>query len=531
MSRTILIEFLYFLYFGRWSLTKRKFVLVIDVVNKKIMSYHQGDKLVEEVVYTPIEDVDGTVQFKPKDSRKKNDTLFLYFVVITASVQIFVKGCNNVWPSPVIPQLKSNNSDINPLEDPITTAQISMLFGIPSAFRILGALFLGKLPDIIGRKKTLLVISLLTLPPHLVMVLFGSQIYVYIIGRSIVEIGFGFTLSGLPIYLNEICEDHNRAKHGCLMMFFLPLGSVYGYLVGPLTSVRWFTFLCAAPLIPQIILSLVLFPESPIYSAAKGDRVTAINTLKKLRSNKTEDEIVQDYIEIERSLTNLNEGVGCGFKELFSTRGLRMTTSIGFLATLSVSVSGVPIIMAYVAPLFNDANTNLSGNSVAILVGVVELTFYFVTFAVVKKVGSRPLLLFSYLATGVFLTIIAVYFYLNATNSPIVHTIRWSPIVCVLLYVSSYSLGIGIGSVTVSLLSELYPNDMRSTGCCFVRTTVDIISAIISAAFPLVVEYLGVHYCVGMFSICCFLILVFMYFFLPETRGRSFLEIQKILSK
>nr|XP_023028251.1 uncharacterized protein LOC111516317 [Leptinotarsa decemlineata] len=493
------------------------------------MSCHQDNKLVEEVVYTPIEDVDGTVKFKPKDSRKKNDTLFLYFIVVTASVQIFVKGCTIVWPSPVIPQLKSNNSDINPLKDPITTAQISMLFGIPSAFRILGALLLGKLPDIIGRKKTLLVISLLTLPPHLVMVLFGSHIYVYIIGRSIAEIGFGFILSALPIYLNEICEDHNRAKHGCLMMFFLPLGGLYGYLVGPVTSVRWFTFLCAAPLIPQIILSLVLLPESPIYSAAKGDRVTAINTLKKLRSNKTEDEIVQDYIEIERSLTKRNEGVGSGFKELFSTRGLRMATLIGFLAILSISVSGVPSVMAYVAPLFNDANTNLSGNSVAILVGVVKLTFYFVTFAVVRKVGTRPLLLFSYIATGVPLTITAVYFYLNATDSPIVHTIRWLPIVCVLLYIACYSLG--IGSVTVSLLSELYPNDMRSTGCCFVRTTVAIFNTIISASFPLVVEYLGVHYSIGMFSAGCFLIFVFMYFFLPETRGRSFSEIQEILSK
>ncbi|XP_023028251.2 trehalose transporter 1-like protein [Leptinotarsa decemlineata] len=493
------------------------------------MSCHQDNKLVEEVVYTPIEDVDGAVQFKPKDSRKKNDTLFLYFIVVTASVQIFVKGCTIVWPSPVIPQLKSNNSDINPLKDPITTAQISMLFGIPSAFRILGALLLGKLPDIIGRKRTLLVISLLTLPPHLVMVLFGSHIYVYIIGRSIAEIGFGFILSALPIYLNEICEDHNRVKHGCLMMFFLPLGGLYGYLVGPVTSVRWFTFLCAAPLIPQIILSLVLLPESPIYSAAKGDRVTAINTLKKLRSNKTEDEIVQDYIEIERSLTKRNEGVGSEFKELFSTRGLRMATSIGFLAILSISVSGVPSVIAYVAPLFNDANTNLSGNSVAILVGVVKLTFYFVTFAVVKKVGTRPLLLFSYIATGVPLTITAVYFYLNATDSPIVHTIRWLPIVCVLLYIACYSLG--IGSVTVSLLSELYPNDMRSTGCCFVRTTVAIFNTIISASFPLVVEYLGVHYSIGMFSAGCFLIFVFMYFFLPETRGRSFSEIQEILSK
>nr|XP_023028253.1 facilitated trehalose transporter Tret1-like [Leptinotarsa decemlineata] len=493
------------------------------------MNCHQDDKSFEEVVYAPTEAEEGKIQLKPKKSRKKNDTLFLYFVVITASLQIFVKASTIVWPSPVIPQFKSNNSDINPLEDRITTAQISMLFGIPSAFKILGALSLGKLPDVIGRKNTLLAISLLTLLPHLVMVLFGSHIYVYIIGRSVVEIGLGFLLSALPIYLNEICEDHNRAKHGCLMMFFLPLGGLYGYLVGPVTSVRWFTFLCAAPLIPQIIFLLVLFPESPIYSAAKGDRITTMNTLRKLRSNKTEDEIAQDYIEIERSLMNRNEGVGCGFKDLFSTRGSRMATLIGFLSSVGLPVSGVPSIMAYVAPLFNDANTNLSGNLVAILVGVVKLTFYFITFAVVKKVGSRPLLLFSYIATGAFLTIIAVYFYLNTTNSSIVHAIRWLPIVCVLLYIASYSLG--IGSVSVSLLSELYPNDMRSTGCCFVRTSVAIINAVISTSFPLVVEHLGVHYSVGMFSAGCFLIFAFLYFFLPETGDKSFLEIQEILNK
>nr|XP_023026832.1 facilitated trehalose transporter Tret1-2 homolog [Leptinotarsa decemlineata] len=482
------------------------------------------------VVYFPSGEAEETVQLKPKDKQNKSDTLFLYFSVITADILIFVKGCSIVWTSPVIPQLMSNNSDVNPLNEPITTAEISLLAGLTALSLVLGTLLFGKLPDTLGRKNTLLSISMMILITNLVMVFFGIHVYVYIICRSIQQLGYGLLLANLPIYVNEITEDHNRAKYGCLTMFFLPLGNLYGYLVGPLTSVKWFTFLNAAPLIPQMILFHLLVPESPIHTAAKGDRVTTIRTLKKLRGNKSEEEILQDYVKIQESLKSgsRDSSVG-GLKKLFGSRGSRMGVLIGFGVCLSQHVSGVPVVMSFLAPIFNEANASLSGNEVGMLVGAVKLVFFFITAAVVGRFGRRPLVLISCMGTAVSLVFITVYFYLNATNAPIVQSIRWLPLVSILVYISFYSLG--LGSIPCSLLSELFPSDIRATGACFVMTIVGVFIIIIVSSFPLLSASLGVHFCTGMYSAGSFVCFAFMYFLLPETRGKSFLEIQHILSK
>ncbi|XP_023014197.2 facilitated trehalose transporter Tret1 [Leptinotarsa decemlineata] len=466
---------------------------------------------------------------EPKNRQQKSDTPYLYLVVITANILMFVKGTCAAWTSPVIPQLKSNNSEVNPLEEAITTVQISILFGVPELCVILGTLLFGKLPDIVGRKYTLVGISCLILLSNLTMVIFGSHVYVYIVGRCFQKLGLGLLTSALPIYLNEICEDHNRAKHGGLMMFFLPLGSLYAYLVGSVTNVRWFTLLCAVPLIPQILLLLVLVPESPIYSAAKGDEATTIKTLKELRSNKPEEEIVQDYLKIDATVRTRDESFRVGFQDLFETKSLRRGILVGLVVCLSTPVSGATDVMGYLAPIFNDANTNLSGNSVAILVGVVKLFSFFASFAAVERLGRRPLLLFSCSATAVTLAITAVYFYLNSTNAEIIQSIRWLPILCVLAYIACFSLG--VGPIPISFLAVLFPDDARSTASSFVSTVVGIVSTIISTCFPLLVDHLGVHICLGMFSVGCVLIFVSMYFLLPETTGKSFSEIQDLLEK
>ncbi|XP_023026834.2 facilitated trehalose transporter Tret1-2 homolog isoform X1 [Leptinotarsa decemlineata] len=487
----------------------------------------KGDKM-KEVVYVPDGEINETLQLKPKDEQKKNDTWFLYLSVITANFLMFAEGCSMVWTSPVIPQLISNDSNINPLGEPITTIEISLLGGIPSLFTIIGTLLFGKLPDIIGRKNTLLCVSLGMFLSNLAMS-FGTYIYVFFVGRAIVQLCCGLVLAVVPIYLNEVCEDHNRAKHGCLMVFFIPFGSLYAYLVGSATSVRWFTALCGLPLLPQMVSLALLVPESPFYTAARGDKATTIKTLRKLRRNKSDDEIEQDYLKIKTTLNAQSKAEARGLRDIFATKALRKGIFIGLGVCMCPHISGAPVVLAFLAPIFNNAGTELSGNSVGILAGVIKLLFFFITATFVGKFGRRPLLLFSSFGAAVPLTFLGVYFYLNENNVPIVDHIRWLPILCISLFICAYSLG--LGSIPLTILSELFPNDLRSTATSFVMTIVSTVICSIITCFPLISKYLGIHYCLGLFSVCCFLDFAFIYLFLPETRGKSLLEIQNLLSK
>nr|XP_023014202.1 facilitated trehalose transporter Tret1-2 homolog isoform X2 [Leptinotarsa decemlineata] len=488
--------------------------------------HNRGIDDFKEVIYKPVCS-EFNVQEKP-NSTKKNDTWFLYFSVLTANLLTVVYGSCLVWTSPVIPQLKSTNPEINPLGETITTYQISILVGSSSLFTIFGSLFFGKLPDLIGRKNTLICISLGTLLSN-IAVAFGRHMYLYYAGRSIANLCLGLLFVALPIYLNEICEDHNRAKYGCLMLFFIPCGSLYGYLLGPITSIKLFTLLCVAPLIPQLIFLWLLIPETPVYTASKGDKEATLNILKKLRSNKSAQEIEEDYKQIEVTLKASSKAGSGGLKRMFKTTALRRGFIIGLGTCMSTYISGVPIIMGFLGPIFNDAGTNLSGNTVAILVGCVKILFYFITTTIVGRLGRRPLLLFSSMGTAMALAVLAVYFYLNSIHSPIIADIRWLPVAFILIYISIYSLG--MGGVAFSLLSELFPNELKSIASSVVMTIVNIFVLILTTGFPIVSDFLGVHYCIGFFSIGCICIFIFMYFLLPETKGKSFLEIQEILSR
>nr|XP_023014201.1 facilitated trehalose transporter Tret1-2 homolog isoform X1 [Leptinotarsa decemlineata] len=488
--------------------------------------HNRGIDDFKEVIYKPVCS-EFNVQEKP-NSTKKNDTWFLYFSVLTANLLTVVYGSCLVWTSPVIPQLKSTNPEINPLGETITTYQISILVGSSSLFTIFGSLFFGKLPDLIGRKNTLICISLGTLLSN-IAVAFGRHMYLYYAGRSIANLCLGLLFVALPIYLNEICEDHNRAKYGCLMLFFIPCGSLYGYLLGPITSIKLFTLLCVAPLIPQLIFLWLLIPETPVYTASKGDKSGTMKILKKLRSNKTDYEIQEDYNQIEAMLKANARTHERGLKNIFETRALRKGFLIGMGCCLSTYMSGVPIIMGFLGPIFNDAGTNLSGNMVAILVGCVKLLFFFVTITIVGRFGRRPLLLLSSFGTAIPLAVLAVYFYLKSSHSPIIADIRWLPVACILFYIAIYSLG--LGSIAFFLLTEFFPNDLRSIATSVVMTIVNVILLIMITGFPIVSDLMGVHYCIGIFSISCIFSFIFMYFFLPETKGKSFLEIQEILSR
>lgn len=49
--------------------------------------------------------------------------------------------------------------------------------------------------------------------------------------------------------------------------------------------------------------------------------------------------------------------------------------------------------------------------------------------------------------------------------------------------------------------------------------------------FPPVVDALGLHGCIYLFALCCFLALIYVFVVVPETRGRSLADIERMFEK
>uniref|UniRef100_A0A6P7FMZ2 Facilitated trehalose transporter Tret1-like isoform X1 n=2 Tax=Diabrotica virgifera virgifera TaxID=50390 RepID=A0A6P7FMZ2_DIAVI len=472
-----------------------------------------------QVKYVPVRQE----QLKNIKDQKK-DTRFLYFTMITSVLTWLSGGSSMVWPSPAIVKLKLNNRAENPLGRPITTLEISLLLGTQSAVSLLGSALLPKLSDILGRKRCIHLMGSAMFLSMLALA-FSNNIYQFIIFFTLTLTFFAGIMGVLPMYLTEICEDHNRAKFGCLMAVCLPLGQLYTFLIGPLLSIQWYTLLLAVPLLPFVVL-FPLVPESPLFLLKHEKEKECMFAIRKLRSNKTDEELNNDFLSISLGLeTNVQHGNK--FIKLFNTKEGRYGLLLAIIPMFTQFLSGMPVILPLLAPIFNESGSNMSGNAIAICVGVTKLTCYLLTLLVVEKVGRKPLLLLSSMGTGFSIFILGTFFYLKHIDYYLINQIHWIPLVSILSFIIFYSLG--LGSISLAMISVMFTVELRSTAMSFIITTTYSLVAFYMALYPLVSEAIGIHWCMWLFATTTFIGCFLMYMFLPETKGKSIEEIQDIL--
>ncbi|XP_057655801.1 facilitated trehalose transporter Tret1-2 homolog [Diorhabda carinulata] len=463
-----------------------------------------------------------------QDIKKKSDSAFLCFSALTANVLLFVCSNFHVWSSPVIPKLKSNSSEINPLGRPITTMETSMLAGLPFLIGLVGSIFIGAISDLIGRKRAMVYSAVFILLASSVII-FSNNIYAYIIARCGIFIAYSATLVLLPIYLTEICEDHNRAKYGCLMGISLPGGHLFSYAIGSITTIPIYTSICVAPILPFLVAFGIFAPETPAFLIAKGQTELAIKTLEKLRYNNTPQDIEREYEKIKESYNIRKNASKFTLIKFLTSKVTRKALVLALLPLLVQNFSGVTVIMQFMAPIFNEAGTVLSGNTISVIAGSIKVITFFTIAMFVEKVGRRRPLLISGYGTGVTIFFLGLFFYWRYTKWAHVNQVLWLPLLCLVLNLLLYSGG--LGPIPMAIMSQLFTTNVRSIAISVIVTINGILIFLLNFLFPIISNKFGVHVCLWLFTFCCMVGTTLIHFFLPETKGRSILQIQELLGK
>ncbi|XP_060522297.1 facilitated trehalose transporter Tret1-like [Cylas formicarius] len=477
-----------------------------------------------EVVYKPTtnDPADKDFQYlKPEQEGKKSDSAFLYFAVFIADLLGFAGGVGLSWTSPVIPKLQSSES---PLNAPINVFHISLLGALLAIGKAVGPFVFGHLADRIGRKKTLIAISVPMLM-GMVIFAFATDIRWYYLARLLYGMGIGGCSSILSVYIGEITEQHNRGKLGCVYTMLLSLGILYPYSVGPFLSVRMFCLSCLIPILIFIIFFTIFVPESPLYYLKVGRKEDAEKALRVLR-NKSDHEIQREMLHF-REFLDTNTGQSGSYLDLFKTRGLRRSLSIGVGLMIVIQCTGVGAVTSYMQNIFIASGSYIPPQYATIIVGCVKFLIVFVTSYVVERVGRRMLLFSSALAITVPTGILGLYFFLKSCGFDM-DCVSWLPVLCLMVYVVSFNFG--LGPVIWIIIGEIFPPNMRATASAFVNVVCYVGSFLVMFLYPIISEYLGMAAAFWIFSCCCLAGSVFIYFVVPETKGKSLAEIQVMLS-
>ena len=189
--------------------------------------------------------------------------------------------------------------------------------------------------------------------------------------------------------------------------------------------------------------------------------------------------------------------------------------------------SGIAIMIFYAVGVFKQAGINGNEHYAAILAAVVRIFGGISAIFLVQKVPRRAHSIICSSLMGLSTAILGLILYLKSDGeeSQILNIL---PIICICLYLFAY--GAGAGPLMFVFVGELLPPEYKVlSGVIFSITffTVFVVTQTFSSLLVLLTPY-GTYWLYASFSL---LTTLFFLFFLPETKGKTLLEIQNSFKK
>jgi sugar porter (SP) family MFS transporter len=259
---------------------------------------------------------------------------------------------------------------------------------------------------------------------------------------------------------------------------------------------------------------LFLVPESPRWLVKKNLVDKARNVLQKVGAENVESELTD-------IVNSLKEETGHVNAKLFQKKYSFAIICAVLLAVFN-QLSGINVIMYYAPLIFEKAGASTNSAMLqAVAVGVTNMIFTIIAMFFIDKLGRKTLLLIG--AVGMCLSLAGAAFYYYDEN------LFGSTGVVVFIVGFIAFFAFSQGAVIWVFLSEIFPNRVRSKGQALGSFTHWIMNAIIGLVFPIVLTNFGGGNVFMFFSVMMIPFFFFVWRMMPETKGKSLEELEKVI--
>ncbi|XP_056641899.1 facilitated trehalose transporter Tret1-like [Diorhabda sublineata] len=444
------------------------------------------------------------------------------FVVIAVDLLATSGDITMTWPSPILPKLHSNDSTVNPLPKPITQQQDALIASSINVGAMIGGLPFAYISDRFGRKLSLQAIGCLHLIAYLSMA-FAGRVEVFYFGRLLggVAVGGGYTL--LPMYIAEVTEETLRGAYSVTLGIFWSFGNFLSYLIGPFVSIRLFNLVNASFPLAFLVGFSLLGTETPYYLVGIGDTEKAEEVLIKLRSSDRGS--VQNELErIKISVEDEDKSIRFG-----NVLALRKSFVVSISLIVFQQLSGWNAITSYLQVIFDAAGADLPSDVSALIIGGCIFVFSLPAPYFTEKFDRKMLLIISTTVLGMCLSTFGIFFCILTRTDFGVGSVSWIPLVSLVLAVASFQTGLSCLPWTIS--SEIFPKNVKKLSASATSTSCWLISFLVTLFFNKMTDGIGVDGTFFAFAGFCFVSTLFTIFYVPETRGKTFAEIQLMLER
>ncbi|XP_044274363.1 solute carrier family 2, facilitated glucose transporter member 9 isoform X2 [Varanus komodoensis] len=416
----------------------------------------------------------------------------------------------------------------------ITEQSVTLLWTISvSIFAIgglVGALIVTPAVKYFGRKRTLLLNNIFAITAALLMA-FSQLAGIFgmiILGRFIMGIDGGVSLSALPMYLSEISPKQIRGSLGQITAILICVGVFTGQVLG-LPEIfgkeSLWPYLFGIIIVPSLVQIGVLpfLPESPRFLLLEKHDTKAAEKAFQTFLGRTD--VSYEIAEVlEESRVQRNIQVASVFQLLRDcSKRWQILTIIATMACYQLC--GLNAIWFYTNDIFKGAGLSQEMIPyVTLSTGAVEILAAVFSGLVIERVGRRPLLIGGFSLMALFFIILTVCMTLQ--NQAI--WLRYLSIVCILAIIASFCTG--PGGIPFVLTGEIFPQSQRPAAFMIAGIINWLSNFAVGLLFPFIQKALQT-YCFLVFAAVCLAGATFLFFVLPETKNKTLAEINLAFDK
>jgi len=442
----------------------------------------------------------------------------------------------------------------------LTCAEEELVVSLMPLGAVSASIVSGWLLNNLGRKYSIQLTAIFFAVGAVVMGV-ADRLAIILVGRFMV--GFCVSLSAMSecTYIAEISLPTHRGRLVTLNELGITLGFLLAFVVNYIfmtveSGWRYMFGLSGVVALVQLIC-MVFLPQTPHFLVMRGKEEQATMVMKKMHGVGGMS-AKREVVKIRTALQEEKE-TSCTF--LFSTvDNMRSRLVVGLGLVMAQQVTGQPNILYYATDIAQSVGFcgDLLSATATVLLGLVKVVATVLAMVLVDRVGRRTLLLsgVSLMVVSLFcLTVSSTYqehskgfvehqvcaeYTFKLINSTTVDkcastvrnlpsSMRYLSFASLVTYITAFSFS--FGPVTWVLLAELFPLNIKTQAMSLGQAVNWTVNVLVSVTFLDSVRIFSLPAVFSFYLVMSVLSLLFIYFYVPETKQQSLEQISSDLKQ
>jgi MFS transporter, SP family, xylose:H+ symportor len=401
---------------------------------------------------------------------------------------------------------------------------------------LIGSLITGGLSDRFGRKK-LLWSSALLFAASSILTGLAPTFQWFVTWRILGGTAIGMASNLSPMYIAEVAPAGIRGRLVAVNQLTIVIGILAAQIINWLIAVKlphagadaaaadavreaWnvgtgWRWMFSAVTVPSLLFfaGALVIPESPRWLVKNGGSERARRILVRIGGESYASAAVK---EIEGTMAG--DGIGrVRFRDLFESKVSKILL-VGVALAVLQQWSGINSIFNYAEEIYRSAGYGTAEILFNIVItGAINLVFTLVAIAAVDRFGRRILMLIGCAGIGLSHVLIGLAYTLGMKGNAV--------LTFTLCALGCYAMS--LAPVTWVLISEIFPNRIRGAAVSVAVSALWIACFILTFMFPILRGAVGMAGTFWIYALICFAGFVFVYYRVPETRGKTLEQIEK----